>query len=304
MLSELKDDLPILKLRETITDPRVLTYLEYYNLDIDVVDHFFGYLNINKTDIAVHVFIPPSPIGTVITAHGYVDHVGGWKNAIRSFSDASYAVIAFDFPGHGLSGGEDADIKNFSEYQAVFATMVEFTEYWLPSPLHFVGHSMGAGIMAEYLLIHGKDAERRVVLIAPNIRSSFWWASQVGAAIIQPFTVSIATPFRLTSHDRIFIEFRDYLDPLQRQYIPTRWFEELVDWTHRMVAYKSSNVSLRVIQGDSDSVTAWRYNARFLKAKFPNTDFIRIYQGRHHLINESIDVRERIFGLVEDYLGS
>ncbi len=304
MLGELKEELPEIDLSRPASDPRVLAYFDYFGLDLDGIKHFFGGVPAGNGTIAVHVFLPESPAGTVITAHGYFDHTGALKHLIRYLVGESYAVLTFDFQGHGLSSGEAGYIEDFSEYLSVLTTLADLAERHLPGPLHFVGHSMGAGVMAEYLLTNGKRPDQRVVFISPNIRSGKWGLSMVAYALIKPFTDSVSRVFRATSHDEEFLEFREHLDPLQTRRILVKWFKELVEWTRRMTGYEPTDIPLRIIQGDSDGTTDQRYNTEFLKDKFPNLELFEIEGGEHHLINEANPMRDETLRLIAEYLRS
>ncbi|HEC62742.1 MAG TPA: alpha/beta hydrolase [bacterium] len=310
LLEELEDSLPDLDIGLSLAeltdvpvlDENLIQYFRYYDLDIPGVEHFFGGVSIEEHRIAAHVFLPMEPVGTVVIAHGYFDHVGAWNHAIWYLVGESFAVLAFDFPGHGLSSGESGNIEDFSEYLAVFSRFVDLARAQLPGPVHFVGHSMGAGIVIEYLLTYGKTDDQRVVLIAPSIRSSKWVLSRIGNFLIRPFTNSVSRVFRASTHDKEFLEFRKYLDPLQPRNIPLQWFEELVEWNGRMVERGVSEAPLRVIQGTSDGTVDFSYNIGYLEDRFPNLDLIEIEGGEHHLINETPLMREEVFRLVGEYL--
>ena len=310
LLDELEDNLPDLDIGLSfaaltgvpVLDENLIQYFRYYDLDISGVEHFFGGVSIEEHRIATHIFLPLEPVGTVIIAHGYFDHVGAWNHAIRYLVGESFAVLAFDFPGHGLSSGETGYIEDFSEYLAVFSHFVDLARAQLPGPVHFVGHSMGAGIVIEYLLTYGKTDDQRVVLIAPSIRSSKWVLSRIGNFLIRSFTDSVSRAFRASSHDEEFLEFRKHLDPLQPRSIPMKWFEELVEWNSGMIEQGVSEMLLRVIQGTSDGTVDFRYNIRYLEDRFPNLDLIEIEGGEHHLINETPPMREEVFRFVGEYL--
>ena len=50
-----------------------------------------------------------------------------------------------------------------------------------------------------------------------------------------------------------------------------------------------------VIQGDQDTTVDWRWNLARIRETFPAAE-IRILQGaRHHLVNESPELRAQVF---------
>ena len=46
----------------------------------------------------------------------------------------------------------------------------------------------------------------------------------------------------------------------------------------------------------------WKYNLKFIKKKFNNTDISLITNGGHQLINESLPIRAETLNLIVDYI--
>lgn len=284
-------------------DENILRYFSHYSLDIAGIEHLFGAVEIGDYSIAVHVFVPDRPRATVVAVHGYYDHAGSLHHLIRYLTGESYAVLAFDFPGHGLSRGAAGDIEDFSAYLEVFTRLMIAAYEALPGPIHVVAHSMGAGIVAEYLLLDARPRAGQVVLIAPNIRSNRWALSRAAHAVMRPFADSVKRIFVASSRDAEFHDFRKHHDPLQVRRIPLRWFQELVEWQAGMIEYAESRTPLLVIQGTSDDTVDFRYNIDFLQDRFPDLELIWINGGEHHLINETPDIRDEVFASILAFLG-
>lgn len=283
-------------------DPRLHTYREYYGLVFREASYTFRTMQPGEHSVAVQSFEPANPRGTVLIAHGYLDHAGVWRDAIRELLAASYAVVIVDFPGHGLSTGEPADIDDFATYQQTLRLAEEYALETMPGPVHLMGHSMGGGIIAEHILTNGLSEPRRAVLIAPNIRSNHWTLSRFGHTVMRPFLDHAPRLNKRVSHNEDFLEFRARLDPLQAESTPLHWFEELVEWKQRMESLPPQAADVRVIQGTDDTVTDWQYNLGFFRQKMPNVDIRKIDGGKHHLINEKPALRKRTLRLSTDYL--
>src|SRR6056297_645530 len=301
-LNTLSTSLPAFSRNTHTYNKTTIAYFDYYKLRVPNVRHSFGGVEVAGTEIAVHIFEPGQPRGTVVVAHGYFDHAGIWNHAISYFLEESFSVLIFDFPGHGLSGGATADIEDFSQYLEVLSYFQGYAHKNLAKPVHLVGHSMGAGIITELVLKKGLEPGSCAVLIAPNIRSAKWRLSRVANAIVRPFVDAIPRIHRSSSHNEEFMEFREHSDPLQAEKMPLRWFRQLVKWSKAMQSLEPRSSSVRVIQGTDDGTTNWRYNLPFLEEKLPGLDVVKIEGGEHHLINEVPKFRKETFQYITDYL--
>lgn len=291
VIESLRTNMPPFTLGNT-SDRRVGEYLSYYQLDFPAIRHSFGGITVADETIAVHVFRPVNPRATVVISHGYFDHTGIWRHAIQSLLTNNFCVLVYDYPGHGLSSGSVADIKTFKQYRDVLQFFEHFACEYLPGPVHLVGHSMGAGILAEHILKNGLAADRRAVLFAPNIRSEMWGLSKFGNALVRPFAKRIKRSHRRSSHNKQFLAFRSKQDPLQARYIPVNWFVQLVKWSQEMETLKPrAAVRVRAIQGTKDGTVDWRYNIPFLEKKLMGLDVVKIKGAEHQLINETDQMR-------------
>ncbi len=284
--------------------PELRAYRRHYGLDFPQARYDFEAMAINSHTIAVQRFEPPEPKATILIAHGYLDHGGLWRHAIRDFLASAYAVVVFDFPGHGLSTGKPAAIDDFATYLKIVTKVDARARASMPQPVHLVGHSMGGGIVTEHILRNGLEAPRRAALIAPNIRSNHWLLSRMGNALAGPFLATAPRMNRDVSHDEAFLAFRADRDPLQADRTPLDWFDELVAWEQRMQTLPPRPADVRIIQGRDDQITDWGYNVAFLRRKIPGVDVVMIEGGKHQLINEKPSLREQTFQRLREHLAA
>ena len=99
------------------------------------------------------------------------------------------------------------------------------------------------------------------------------------------------------------MRFVKYEDPLQAKKISLNWVGALFEWNHRICDTKGIARPVKVIQGTSDNIVVWKYNLKFIQAKFSNTEIKFIEKGRHELFNESEKIRETVFLQVVMVLG-
>ena len=103
--------------------------------------------------------------GTVVLCHGYLDMAWSWKWVAEELSARGYAVVAFDWRGHG-----ETDWVGRGGYYHFPDYVLDLTEL-LPqlseSPPHLVGHSMGGPACA--LLAGTKGAHLRSLTLVEGL---------------------------------------------------------------------------------------------------------------------------------------
>ncbi|HUB62520.1 MAG TPA: alpha/beta fold hydrolase [Puia sp.] len=96
----------------------------------------------------------------VLIAHGFESATRVWGNYIASLLKKGYEVVAFDAPGHGLSGGKRLFITDY--VQLLSAVEQNY------GPFHsWIAHSLGGLALALSLEDMPLDGECRLVLMAP-----------------------------------------------------------------------------------------------------------------------------------------
>ena len=93
----------------------------------------------------------------ILLAHGWGSHAGRLSGFVPELLAAGFGVTAFDFPGHGQSGGRLASLPEFVDAVALVARTV--------APIALVGHSLGAAACA--LALQSGARGRAVVLLSP-----------------------------------------------------------------------------------------------------------------------------------------
>jgi len=97
----------------------------------------------------------------VLIVHGFESASRVFGNYVAALLKKGYEVVAFDAPGHGLSGGKRLFV---SDYVQVLSAVEQ--NY---GPFHsWLGHSLGGLALALSLEDTSLDGECRLVLIAPT----------------------------------------------------------------------------------------------------------------------------------------
>ena len=279
----------------------VLDYFHYYGLDHPSLPHYFGTFCSGPYICAVHVYKQDSVRGTVFLVHGYYDHTGILKNLISLLLDEKFCVAALDLPGHGLSNGEPASIDSFEEYSTVFRDFLAAIGPSLPKPFSVLGHSTGCAVILNFLFKGNTVPFRDIILIAPLIRSEYWYLSKAAYALTSPFFPIMPRWLRRESSDTAFLSWFAR-DPLQVQRFPVRWGTALYTWENRIDTVTPRHFPVTIIQGTEDNTVDWRHNVPFLEQKIPGCSVFYIKTGRHQLMNESEPLRKQTMDCIRNIL--
>lgn len=279
-----------------------LAYQRFYGLDFPgrSLRKGLGRFDVDGYELVCQVWWPERARATLFMFHGFYDHTGLYRHVIEWALDQGFAVIACDLPGHGLSSGERASIRDFAEYQdtlqGLFAQAVSLD---LPQPWHLCGQSTGGAIVVDHVLNAGTDspAQGQVILLAPLVRPRSWGWSQLSYYLLKPFVRGIARRFSENSNDPQFLTFLQ-ADPLQARRLPTAWVGALSRWIKRIEAAPASTRQPLIVQGQADMTVDWQHNLQVLNAKFNRPQVLMLPEGRHHLANEAPDMRREFFGFL------
>ncbi|WP_090274195.1 phospholipase BipL [Halopseudomonas litoralis] len=281
-------------------------YASYYGIDFsaDAAQHL-GRITVDGFDVAVQVWRPSAPRGTLVLLHGYYDHMGLYQHLIRWALSQRLAVLAFDLPGHGLSSGARASIDCFLRYQQVLDGVLEQGRLWkLPAPWHFLGQSTGGAILIDRLL-HGPMPEQagQTILMAPLVRPRQWGVSQFSLKLLGGFIQQLGRRFTDNSTDLDFLEFIRQHDPLQAQVLPVAWVQALDKWIPRIETAVPAAHRPLIVQGQADGTVDWQHNIKVLQDKFDAPELFYLPKARHHLANEKPRYRRQYLDWLGERLG-
>ncbi|MDU7558643.1 MAG: alpha/beta hydrolase, partial [Pseudomonas sp.] len=167
---------------------------------------------------------------------------------------------------------------------------------------HLIGQSTGGAVVLDHLLHHGEQspAQGQAILLAPLVRPKDWQWSKFSYYLLRPFVKGIERRFSENTNDPDFMPFLQ-ADPLQPVRLPTAWVGAMARWIPRVEALPPSARQPLVIQGQADKTVDWEHNLKVLDAKFNHPQVLLIPQARHHLANETADIRAQYFAFLDQH---
>lgn len=110
--------------------------------------------------------------GVLLIAHGLGEHGGCYDRFAEVLVNRPglVDVVAFDFRGHGLSGGRRGVVLDYEELVDDLRAMIEWTQEQNPNrPLFLFGHSNG-GQVALRTVLEEPEAVAGLILSNPSLR--------------------------------------------------------------------------------------------------------------------------------------
>lgn len=232
--------------------------------------------------------------GTFYMVHGYYDHLGIYRHLIQALLAQGYAVVGLDLPGHGLSSGPRASIITFQQYTQALWQVIQQTHSCYSGPYHLIGQSTGGAVAIDWWLNSGFQSQFRfdsTVLLAPLVKPANWQQGLLSYYLLSPFIQRIKRGYSRNSHNDDFLAFlRD--DPLQPRYLAVDWVRALKNWIPTIESADPLSCPMLILQGEEDRTVDWRFNTQLLRQKFPQAQLSFFPQARHHMVNESDEIRQ------------
>ncbi len=261
-----------------------------------------GFLNLPDYRVATHYWHRRASAATVFIAHGLFDHVGLYLDLVDALLAADFSVVAVDFPGHGLSEGEPAVIRDFAEYALVIGETLDALRGKIPRPLFAVGQSTGSAALLNYVLAAGGRQFSKLVLLAPLIEPRSWEFINVTHLALSRFIRFVKRKFATNSHRPEFNQFILAHDPLQARHVSVEWVGAMKKWINTFDSYAQSDIATLIIQGDADSTVAWEKNVPRIQAKFASCRVEMVAGAMHHLVKEGDPWRDATFAKAVQFL--
>jgi len=276
-------------------------YYAFYGMsffqEFEGLEQRIGWLDAKDFRIVMQTFKPKVVKATIFVFHGYFDHAGIYQHLIRYLVKAGFAVVVYDMPGHGLSSGKPSSIRSFQQYQDAMNACLSACRGALPEPYHCVGQSTGGAVLIDRLM-HSSDNERvfdKVVLLSPLVRPMGWKSISKLHSMVKPFLNVWHRSFSQNSSDVKFLTFLKKNDPLQSKWMAVDWISALKDWVPRIENGKRIKRKVLIVQGTGDKTVDWEHNIVVLRRLFGEVKIAYIEGGGHHLVNESVVMRQSVF---------
>ncbi|HUX57927.1 MAG TPA: lysophospholipase [Bacteroidales bacterium] len=228
----------------------------------------------------------------VILIHGLGEHIQRYNSLSDCFIQEGIGFTGIDLPGHGRSEGRRGYIKNYNILREVIDIMLKSCKQTFPGiPIFIYGHSLGGGIVIDYLL-HRNPKIKGAIVTSPWLRLSFepskikLFIASVMKYLLPGLTQPSGLVVEYISHDKTVVE--DYKnDPLVHGKISV----SLCDGAFSSATYSLANASeLKIhtllLHGSNDLICSPEGSREFAD----KTDMVefKIWDGGYHELHNEL----------------
>jgi acylglycerol lipase len=241
----------------------------------------------------------------VILVHGLGEHVQRYLYWAGLFKKEGIGFLGVDLPGHGRSQGRKGVIKNYSLPAEMIDILLSTCIKTFPGcPVYIYGHSLGGGIVLEYLLRKNPKIKGAIVT-SPWLRLSFepskskLMMASVMKFLIPGLTQSSGLNVKHISHDGKVVENYE-TDPLVHGKISVGLFDGAMTSARYSLEHASElKVPTLIIHGSDDQITSPQGSREFAgKSKMVE---LKIWEGGYHeLHNEPF--KDEVFKYIMDWI--
>ncbi len=241
----------------------------------------------------------------VIMVHGLGEHMQRYKEWAEMFRDEKIGFAGLDLPGHGRSGGRRGHIRSYSQTDEMIDMLLNTCSRTFPGiPLYIYGHSLGGGIVLDYILRKNPDIKGAIVT-SPWLRLSFEpsRAKLKLASVMKSILPGLIQPSGLNvehiSHQKDVID-KYKSDPLVHDRISVSLFNNAMNAAKNSLDNAAGlKIPTLLIHGSDDMICSPEGSREFASKSSMVT--LRIWEGGYHeLHNEAF--RKDVFRFIIEWI--
>jgi alpha-beta hydrolase superfamily lysophospholipase len=248
-----------------------------------------------------------SPRAVVALVHGISEHSGRYDAVVDHLTQSGFAVYAFDLRGHGESEGQRGHIDSWSQYRDDLKAFLEQVRTRDPGlPIFIYGHSLGALIVAEYVLFHPEGLAGMIVSGIPLrptgvAKPPLVFLAKALSRIWPTFSVSLGVKGARLSRDPARVRAYNE-DPMVHHTATARWGTETLDAIKRLKS-RMSEIRLPIIifHGGADPVNSVEGSRELYDAVASTDKELKVYPGGMHEPHNDVN-RGKVAKDVEHWL--
>lgn len=244
--------------------------------------------------------------GAICLLHGLGEHSGRYSHWADWLSQAGYSVLTYDLRGHGKSGGQRGHISSYDEYFKDTELLIKESEERFPRvPCFLYGHSLGAMILAHYVL-ERKPKVAGVILTALSYKSPLaeqklkvFMAKALGA--IGP-RIALSTgliPATISKDPEVVSHYNS--DPLVHHQTSLGWGKATlnsISWANMHAS--EWTLPVLIMHGELDSL-GYAEGSREFASKIKGDCTLKIWPGLYHEIHNEPE-KSQVFEYLRQWL--
>ena len=246
-----------------------------------------------------------TPKAVILFVHGLGEHAGRYRDWAARFNETGVSLRAFDLPGHGQSEGRRGVMPPFDVLFDTIDTILKDIAIELPGVPKFIyGHSLGGGIVLDYL-IRRKPSLKGAIVTSPWIKLSYEPPKfkQLIASVASKIMPGLTQPSGLKTEDlsrdpKVVESYRS--DPLVHGMISAGIFGSITDAAKEILSRASDiTLPLLLVHGRDDKITSPAATMEVASAAPKAT--LKLWDGGYHELHNDL-VRDDHFDFIIEWI--
>jgi alpha-beta hydrolase superfamily lysophospholipase len=248
-----------------------------------------------------------SPRAVVALVHGISEHSGRYWWVVTQLTTSRFAACTFDLRGHGESQGRRGHIDSWSQYRDDVEVYLEQVRARHPGiPIFIYGHSLGALIVAEYVLFHPEGLAGMIVSGIPLrpvgvAKAPLVLLAKSLSRIWPTFSVSLGLGGARLSRDPAIVRAYNE-DPKVHHTATARWGTETLSAIDRVKSRMAEiRLPILILHGGADPVNSVQGSRDLYDSVSSADKELKIYPGGMHEPHNDVN-RDEVINDVENWL--
>jgi acylglycerol lipase len=243
----------------------------------------------------------------ILFVHGLGEHIQRYDDWSSRLNAQGIGFTGVDLPGHGRSDGVRGNIRSYHETDEMIDMLLDTLHKTFPGlPVFIYGHSLGGGIVLDYL-VRKQPGVKGAIVTSPWLRLSFepskfkvklaTFMKGILPGLIQPSGLVVEH----ISHDPAVVE-KYKADPLVHDKISVSLFHSAMSAGAFALGHAADlKIPLLLMHGSDDQICSPEGSREF--ASKTNLAELKIWEGGYHEIhNETF--RDDVFSYLMNWLNS
>jgi alpha-beta hydrolase superfamily lysophospholipase len=243
----------------------------------------------------------------IVLVHGLGEHIHRYDTWAGLLNGKGIGFTGVDLPGHGLSAGPRGFIKDYSVTDEMIEILLQSAGSTFPGiPLFIYGHSLGGGIILDYL-VRKSPAIKGAIVTSPWLKLSFEPSKfkLAMASVMKSILPGLIQPSGLVvehiSHDPEVVE-KYKSDKLVHDKISVSLFNSAMNAGNYALAHASNlKVPLLLMHGSDDQLCSPEGSREFA-SKAPLAE-LKIWPGGYHELHNDI-FKNEVFEYLMKWINS
>jgi acylglycerol lipase len=271
----------------------------------------FGWKNPAGVQLYAQGWLPDSaPKAVILLIHGMGEHSSRYQHVAEILTNDGFAVLANDRVGHGKSKGKRGHVNKYDQlFDDIIKLQSEATRKFPGAPVFLYGHSMGGGIVLNYVIRNPNNGLKGVIASSPALQLAFEppafkiFLGKMMRNIYPGFSQTNEINPEHISKDKAVVEAYKK-DPLVHNLITAETGMGLLEWGKEVIANADKiTTTLMLIHGDADKLTSYKGTEAFA-ARAINCEYsINIVEGGYHELHNDPE-KEELFDYLLEWLNA